>query len=204
MLCVADGHLRISRYPVGSQEYRDYLLRSFAERIFDTPVMDELKSIYGFWESLNGRIFVPTRVAQIERLYNDGRLADAKKKNRNKPANRHVYSGSPMTQRLPTLVYTTLEVIMIQRVIAAVYDYCDQQSILVNLCQGIHDSVMFISNKEIDSNELAEIVNKIVGKESDELLGVILSVSVTSCLDARWLERLSPDSNGDEKSEGIN
>lgn len=185
------GHLKVYQKTQGSPEYND--LTRFAQNMFESPVMNELKSIYSFWESLKGQIYVPTRVLPISRKYSEKEAASKNNQSKN-PSKKIIQDGDPATHRLPTLVYTTLEVIFIQRVIAAVYRYCAENNILVNLSQGIHDGVLFISNKETNLELLEKYVNARISQESQALLGVELSVSASSCLSEDWLKRLTSTS----------
>ena len=90
--------------------------KAFAENMFKSQIMAELKTVYQLWESFNGIIYIPTRVKPVQRLYTEEK-ANKINKGRQLGDPKYVYPGNPATKRLPTLVYTSLEVMFIQRVI---------------------------------------------------------------------------------------
>lgn len=147
------------------------------------PLMLELKTIHEFWKELAGTMYVPTRHGPISRLSTQ---AEADKYNKKIKAQGKTYTkeaGSALSHRLPSLYYTSLEVIFMSKIYSYAYEYVrinhsdyPENRIPFALVQGIHDGLLFAVDECVNIVELGVYVNMRLASFSQESIGIALKV----------------------------
>jgi hypothetical protein len=192
-------HINVHRATPGDEVYAQ--LENFANRFIKNPIVQELQSVKDFWASCEGKLYVPTRVEPIVRLLNVSELKSKTKIYHDRQSakfssfRKAPQEGDLLVHKLPTLYYTSLEVIWIQKVVGLVVKFAQSLNIQVQVCQSIHDGVIFCSDNPLVYERLSSYVNGFLGVESEKVLGVSLSVSITDCSESDWINRLSETQN---------
>lgn len=122
---------------------------AFIKAVKQSIVYKELVELGAFWETFQGKIYVPTREHSLIRRDSFGKLTSYK---------------------LSSPIYCSFEFMFITEVIRCVFNYFDNKNITV--LQGMHDGIVFLtSSPETDLKELENKVNSYVGSLGKDILG---------------------------------
>lgn len=150
------------------------------------PLYKELLNVKSFWQTFSGEMYVPTRNEKIIRKSSqaDFDRALAKKLPYISPVN------SPLTHRLPTVYFTSMEIIYIIKVACWVLEFGFHNNLKISLVQGIHDGMMFMVEEHGDISEILNYVNLMLKTETQQTFGIIMSASLVDCQDPDWVSKL--------------
>ena len=194
-------------------------LRSFAECFVRHPFFPEISVIREYWISLKGQMYVPTRVGLQERLLTApmkgaaARLANWQSEQAALPQGErktvppnYVKKGAPLSKNLPSLYFTSLEVICMMSIIGSVCEFNDETmgEPSIAMIQGIHDGFLFAAKPEVDLALLETVVNRKLGALTLDALGLEVKGEFSNASDARFTLTLSGQDDLDEIPFSLN
>ena len=100
--------------------------------------------------------------------------------------------GDSLDKELPTLYFTTLEVIFMTKLLGCVANYHDQLGLKFALIQGIHDGLLFAFEDSLDTNDLLQKFNEMLYREGLESIGMGLQATLHHCSSPDWVLAESP------------
>jgi hypothetical protein len=168
-------------------------LDTFVGAFLKHPFTKELEKVKEFWVSLKGEMYVPTRQELVRRVASE---KDAQK--RTEKTGAQVKAGDPQPHKLPTLYFTSFELIFMTKIYGFLGVYHRKRRLrsfdseeregekyliaTEGSCwfvQGMHDGVIVLVDKETCIETMKEELTEFIQKESGKTLGVPLTVTVT-------------------------
>lgn len=162
------------------------------------PITAEILKVASYWESLKGVLYVPTRQDPVKRFATktdiDKRLKQLNEaytgRNLEIPSEKLISTSTPMPRRLPTLYFTSLEVMYMSKLVGLVVSKSYDDNLLAVPVQGIHDGFMFLVPHDFPVEQYTQFINETLGAYAVRTMGLPLSVSVTTVTDADVLSEV--------------
>jgi len=184
------NHLR------GNTEMSEFEKSAFARSFLIHPITKELAVVGALWASCNGVLHVPTRAEPILRqitaeeaaIKNAKTISWAEENQRPVDPKRLVKAGDGKPHRLPTLYFTSLEVIFMSKLVGYVVEIAKELGYPIGVLQGIHDGHMFIYPTGFPTTEVTKRLNEKLKAFSTEAIGVGIRASFSSIAEVRNLE----------------
>ena len=168
-------------------------IKSFPQAFLNNPITQELNNVRQFWVNLNGEVSVPTRSTKIKRKLTakEAEKAYQKISLRNISGGKPPSEGDPIPRQLPTLFYTSMELILMSKIYAFVVEYCYAQNVPIAGVQGIHDGILFVSKGTLNKQDLLKFVLDKLREITQEAFSLSFSVTLTDCENSTWLAGFS-------------
>jgi hypothetical protein len=184
------NHLR------GNTEMSEFEKSAFARSFLIHPITKELAIVGELWAACNGVLNVPTRAEPILRQItaeeaatkNAKTLSWAEGNQRTVDPKRLVTAGDGKPHRLPTLYFTSLEVIFMSKLVGYVVEIAQELGYPIGVLQGIHDGHMFIYPTDFPTTEVTRRLNEKLKAFSRESIGCGIRASFSSIAEIRNLE----------------
>jgi len=169
---------------------------TFARSFLIHPITQELAIVGELWASCNGVLYVPTRADPIFRqitaeeasIKNAKTISWAEESQRPVDPQRLIKEGDGKPHRLPTLYFTSLEVIFMSKLVGYVVEIAKELGYPIGVLQGIHDGHMFIYPAGFPTTEVTKRLNEKLTVFSMEAIGVGIRASFSSIAEVRHFE----------------